>query len=196
MHESFLSSLSSGDQPIPGGGAAAAYAGIVGLALFEKIVRVELRRHQNDSGHILWKDLLARISASAETLYRLRDEDGKSYMRLAQAKASVEKTEEVASALEQAIECPMKIMEQSGSALIYVSTAAKHCKGHLLSDLQAVCELLGAAGRGAYHIARANLRLMADPAVKTDRENMLDSLFSRSREAQNEAEDSILGRIK
>jgi formiminotetrahydrofolate cyclodeaminase len=109
MNDSFISALSNPNQPVPGGGAAAAYAGSVGLALLEKIIRLEMRRHPDGSEPWLWKDLLNQVSALSENLYRLRDEDGKSYLFLAETKASGKTEEEIAAALKQAIECPMKI---------------------------------------------------------------------------------------
>ena len=86
----------------------------------------------------------------------------------------------------------MKIMEQAYEALSCVSQTAKNCKAHLLSDLQVVCELLGAAGGGAYHIIRANLRLTADPILKADYQNRLNNLYDYGAEALKQAQDSIL----
>ena len=192
MHDSFIAALSSPEQPVPGGGAAAAYAGSVGLALLEKIVRLEMRRYPIVSEPSLWGDLLDQVSTLSKILYQLRDEDGKSYMFLAETKASRRKEEEVAAALMQTIECPMKILEQTHKALSCVSVAAEHCKRHLLSDLQVVCEILGAAGQGAYHISIANLRLMTDPISKADYQSRLSKLHDRSCELLKLAQASIL----
>lgn len=192
MNDSFIAALSRPDQPVPGGGAAAAYAGSVGLALLEKIVRLEMRRYPIVSEPSLWEDLLEQVLSLSKILYRLRDEDGKSYMLLVETKASREKEEEVAAALVRTIECPMKILEQTHKALSCVSVAAEHCKRHLLSDLQVVCELLAAAGHGAYHICIANLRLMTDPISKADYQSRLTRLHDRSRELINLAKASIL----
>jgi len=176
MHNSFLSDLSNPEQPIPGGGAVAAYTGAVGLALLEKIVRIEMQRSQSVSSDHSWEVLLDQISVLSKNLYRLRDEDGKSYVRLAEVKASGRGEAEISAALQQAIDCPMKIMEQVDNALSCVSQASEHCKKHLLSDLQVVSEILAAAGRGAHHIAQANLLLMADPVLKADYQKKLAGL--------------------
>jgi formiminotetrahydrofolate cyclodeaminase len=192
MNDSFIAALSSPDQPIPGGGAAAAYAGSIGLALLEKIVRLEMRRGPMISESSFWKDLLEQVSSLSKIFFRLCDEDGKSYMLLAETKASRKKESEVAAALVQTIECPMKILEQTHTALSHVSLVAEHCKRHLLSDLQVVCELLGAAGHGAYHICIANLRLMTDPISKADYQSRIARLHDRSRELINLAKASIL----
>lgn len=194
MEDSFLSDLSNPDQPIPGGGAAAAYTGIVGLALLEKIVGIEMRRRPGVSEDYSWEKLSDQISALGQELYRLRDEDGKSYMRLAKAEASGKGEAEFSAALQQAIDCPVKIMEQAHSALGCVLQASEYCKKHLLSDLQVVAEFLGAAGRGAEHIARANLSLMADPILKADYQSRLFGLSDDRRKALKLLKTLILNR--
>ena len=188
MHDFFIAALSNPNQPVPGGGSAAAYAGSVGLALLEKIVRLEMRRYPDASEPSLWKDLLKQVSALSESLYRLRDEDGKSYLFLAETKALGKTEKEIAAALKQAIECPIKILEQVHKALRCVSVAAEQCKRHLLSDLQVICELLGAAGRGAYYISIANLRSITDPVSKADYQIKLTKLHDRTCELIEEAE--------
>jgi len=193
MHDSFLSDLSNPERPVPGGGAAAAHAGAVALALLEKIIRVEMGRHQSISERSLWEELLDQISSLSKSLYRLRDEDGMSYMRLAETKTSGKKEAVILAALKEAIDCPMKIMEETHKALGHVAQTAQHCKKHLLSDLLVVCEVLGGANRGAGHIAQANLRLMADPIVKADYQNRLAGLDACGCEALKGAEASILG---
>ena len=121
MNDSFIAALSRPEQPVPGGGAAAAYAGSVGLALLEKIVRLEMRRYPIVSEPSLWEDLLEQVLSLSKILYRLRDEDGKSYMLLVETKASREKEEEVAAALVRTIECPMKILD----CLLYTSPSPR-----------------------------------------------------------------------
>jgi formiminotetrahydrofolate cyclodeaminase len=193
MHDSFIKALSNPNRPVPGGGAASAYAGSVGLALFEKIIRLEMRRHPDSSKSLFWKDLLDQVSALSKSLHRLRDEDGERYVFFSETKALGKTEKEIAVALQQAIDCPMEILEQTHNALHCISVAAEQCKRHLLSDLQVVCELLGAAGRGAYHICMANLRPMADPVSKSDYQRRITRLHARSRELIHQAEASILG---
>jgi formiminotetrahydrofolate cyclodeaminase len=192
MHHSFITALSNPNQPVPGGGAAAAYAGSVGLALLEKIVRLEMRRYPDSSEPRFWEDVLNQVSALSESLDRLRDEDGNSYLFLAQTKATGKTEKEIAAALKQAIECPIKILEQAHKGLSCVSVVAEHCKRHLFSDLQVVCELLGAAGRGAYHISMANLRSITDPVSKADYQSRLTQLRDQTFKLIKRLEASIL----
>ncbi len=194
MHDSFIAALSNPNQPVPGGGSAAAYAGSIGLALLEKIVRLEMRRYPGGSESLFWENLLKQVSSVSERLYQLRDEDGKSYLFLAETKALGKTEKEIAAALKQAIECPIKILEQAHKGLSSVSVVAEQCKRHLFSDLQVVCELLGAAGRGAYYISMANLRSITDPVSKADYQSRLIQLHDRTFKLIERMEASILGK--
>jgi formiminotetrahydrofolate cyclodeaminase len=196
MHNTFMAGLSSPELPVPGGGAAAAYAGSVGLALLKKIIRLEKRRHHGASEASPWKALLDKVSVVDKSLYRLRDEDGKNYMRLAEAKGSGKGEAEVALALKEAIDCPMKMLVLAQKALGYVSQAAERCKEHLLPDLSVICELLGATICSADRIIQANLQHIADPITKADYQNRRNRCYDFGCQALKLAEASILQRKK
>jgi len=180
MVDSFIDTLAE-PKPVPGGGAAAAHGGCVGLALLEKIVTVELQRSR-DSSASEWKNLLQKVQKSSSTLLHLRDEDGRTYMRFAQAKTfGIGKTE-VLEALQQAIECPIRIMEEANEAYHFVARAGMYCKAYLIADLLVVCELLRAAISGAHSIAQANLMLMETSPQRREYQERLEQLLSGSRE--------------
>jgi formiminotetrahydrofolate cyclodeaminase len=160
MESAFLQALARA-RPDPGGGAAAAHGAALGLALLEKVVKLEQRRlgAKNSSG-FPWDGLLERVRTVAGALERLQDEDVQAYFHLTQARRSGDPVKLV-TALEEALGCPLRIMQQAQEALALISQGGGRCQTHLLSDLLVACELLGAALRGAHHIARANLVLMS-----------------------------------
>ena len=180
MVDSFIDALAK-PKPVPGGGAAAAHGACVGLALLAKIVQVELHRSR-DSSEAEWKNLLQEVKKSSSTLLQLRDEDGRVYVLFVQAKTLGKDKTEVLEALQQAIECPTRIMEEANEAFSFVATAGMHCKGHLLSDLFVVCELLRATISGAHRIARANLTLMEASPKRSEYLARLEKLLSDSME--------------
>jgi formiminotetrahydrofolate cyclodeaminase len=194
MSDSFLEALAR-PEPVPGGGGAAAHGACVGLALLEKIVLVELRRSDIPS-ESRWQNLLEEVRRSSSTLLQLRDEDGEAYVRFAQAKTFGKSADEILEPLKQAIECPIKIMEEAHKGLRLVARAAKHCKGHLLADLLVVCELLQAAIHGTYGIAQANLGVMRDPALLSRYQNKLNQVQVESRELFRSVERDIVERAK
>ena len=194
MAEPFLEALAK-PQPVPGGGAAAAYGASVGLALLEKIVRLELlRKPMVSEMQPIWEELLEQVCGLATTLVRLRIEDGKAYMRFVEARDSGKKEEGLISALGQAVESPLKIMETASEGLGCASQTGKHCKKHLLSDLLVVCELLRAASRGASRIAQANLLVMADASLKGEYQSRLHRLRDRCHDSFQHVESAILAR--
>ena len=194
MSDSFLEALAV-PKPIPGGGGAAAHGACVGLALLEKIVLVELRRQQTTS-ESPWLSLLEEVKKSSATIRQLRDEDGIAYMRLAKTKTFGSSDAETLTALREATESPIKIMEEAKTALELAARAGKHCKGHLLSDLLVVCELLRAAIDGGGHIAEANLDMMKDPFLRSHYQKKLNQVQSESGEQFRSVEEDILARAK
>jgi formiminotetrahydrofolate cyclodeaminase len=159
MDSAFLKALAQG-RPDPGGGAAAAHSAALGLALLEKVCQLENRRRrpEGESG-FPWGDLLARVRLVAAALLRLQAEDVEAYFQLTRARSQGGPME-MAAALDEAVACPLRIMQQAQEGLALLGHGGAGCALHLLSDLLVACELLGAAFRGAHHIARANLPLM------------------------------------
>jgi len=192
MVDSFIEALAR-PNPVPGGGAAAAHGACVGLALLEKIVQVELNR-SCDSSEAEWKNLLQEVRKSSSTLLKLRDEDGRAYVRFAQAKTLGKGKTEVLGALQQAIDCPTNIMEEADEAFSLVARAGMHCKGHLLSDLLVVCELLRATISGAHRIAQANLSLMEESPKRSEYLARLEQLLSDSMELYESVVSALVQR--
>jgi formiminotetrahydrofolate cyclodeaminase len=159
MDSAFLKALGQA-RPDPGGGAAAAHSAALGLALLEKVVQLEHRR-QSPEGELgsFWSDLLAQVRLVAAGLLRLQAEDVEAYFQLTRARTQ-DDPNALATALDEAVACPLRIMQQAQEGLCLICRGGARCRPHLISDLLVACELLGAAFRGAHHIARANLSLM------------------------------------
>ena len=193
--EPFLLALER-STPVPGGGSAAAYAASVGLALLEKIVRLESERSGRAPEERLdWEALLGRVRRLAEIFRRLRDEDSDAYVRLAEARRSKDE-QAIHGAWEQAIACPMAIMEEAHEALLLAREAGERCKGNLVADVLVVLQLLRAGCRGAYHIASANLGMGATlPAWKGELTTPAE-LCTRAENLFVAAERAILARVR
>jgi formiminotetrahydrofolate cyclodeaminase len=159
MDSAFLQALSQA-RPDPGGGAAAAHSAALGLALLLKVVQLEHQRQTpEETAGFPWHDLLSRVSLVAAALQRLQAEDVEAYCLLSRARTQND-PDKMAAALEEAVACPLRIMQQAQEGLALVAQGGAGCAQHLVADLLVACELLSAAFRGAHHIARANLPLM------------------------------------
>jgi methenyltetrahydrofolate cyclohydrolase len=152
-------------RPNPGGGAAAAYGANLGLALLEKVVRLEGQRRPKPAGAAgrTWGEALAQLRRLAGCLEKLRGEDVQAYFNLTSARTSGDAAL-LTAAVREAVDCPRRIMEQTSRSLELLAWAGERCQKHLVSDLLVAGEFLGAALRGAYHIAGANLPLVTGKA--------------------------------
>jgi len=160
MSGSFLTKLAQG-RPDPGGGAAAAYSAGVGLALLIKVIRLEKSRPQNYAlPPKFWFDSLAEARRLDRIFTGLRQADVEAYLTMAQALSISQRGLKLKRAVEEALRCPLQIMEETLSALNQVAVVGEHCQRHLLSDLLVATEILGGALQGAHHIALANLPLV------------------------------------
>jgi formiminotetrahydrofolate cyclodeaminase len=159
MDSAFLQALAQA-RPDPGGGAAAAHSAALALALLAKVVQLEHRRQTPENNpEFPLDDLLAQVRQVAAALQRLQAEDVAAYSQLVRARTQGDPYK-LAAALDEAVACPLRIMQQAQEGLALMAQGGAGCAPHLVADLLVACELLGAAFRGAHHIARANLPLM------------------------------------
>jgi formiminotetrahydrofolate cyclodeaminase len=193
MPPSFLEQLSQ-PRPDPGGGAAAAYGGMVALALLAKVAQLEAQRPSNQGHRQVWEEKLEQIRQLAADLDCLREEDVRAYAQMAQVRASGSRGREWQDAIEYALQVPREIMGRAEEALIHVAWVGARCQKHLVSDLQVAREFLMATLQGAFCIARANLPLVAEEARRQEFSRQLAEAESRGRQAFREAGATLAAR--
>jgi len=193
MTPSFLEQLSQ-PRPDPGGGAAAAYGGMLALALVAKVAQLEAQRPANQGNRQVWEEKLGEIKLLSGDLERLREEDVRAYSQIAQVRASGSRGPEWQEAVEYALKVPQEIMARAREALALLAWAGARCRRHLVSDLQVGREFLGATLQGAYHIARANLPLVADASRQLELSQSLSQDETLGRQAFLEAGEILAGR--
>lgn len=194
MDSFFLEALAKG-RPDPGGGAAAAHSAALGLALLSKVVQLEHRR-RTPAGEpgFSWSDLLPRVRVVAAALLRLQAEDVQAYSQLARARIQGD-LDKMAAALDAAISCPLRIMQQAQEGLVLLAQIGAGCALHLVADLQVACELLGGAFRGAHHIARANLPLMRQDSRRDVWDQDLSHTLNTLEAEFQQVQAGLLGRL-
>lgn len=164
MEGSFLEQLAQ-PRPDPGGGAAAAYACAVGVALLDKVIRLETRRKSEQLAQY-WNDARAEVGRISTILNELREKDSVAYLKLAERRASPTVGDDAESAIAEAVACPRETIETALLAFECLSRVGSNlCKFHLVSDLQVACELMAASITGSYHIASANLCLFRNEST-------------------------------
>jgi formiminotetrahydrofolate cyclodeaminase len=167
---------------------------MLALALLEKVMQLEAQRPSNQGDRQVWEKKLGQIRQLTADLDRLREEDVRAYAQMAQVRATGSQGPEWQEAVEYALAVPREIMDRAREALALVAWAGARCGKHLVSDLQVAREFLGAALQGAYHIARANLPLVADDARLQDFSRKLDQAAQKGRQVFVEAGEVLAGR--
>jgi formiminotetrahydrofolate cyclodeaminase len=165
--DSFIEELSQ-PKPSPGGGAACAHGALLALGLVEKIARLELQRLSSGIRSVPARSL-SDVQDLKAIFLSLRQEDSRAYLALAETKASAADNSLLAEALEQAIECPVLMMKNGIRVLGLICRIGALCKRHLVSDLQVACECGLAVVRGASRIGVANILIMKDPVLRSNK---------------------------
>jgi formiminotetrahydrofolate cyclodeaminase len=161
--------------PNPGGGSAAAHGALVGTALLEKVVRIEMARNREDQqSRSLWPHLLEEAQEVTAELLLLREQDEQAYARLAEARKVT--PGDLAQAIDEAVRVPEQIMRSATRGVGATRRAGEGCARHLIADLMVSCELLAAAVEGCYHIAHANIRLMGPGPARVSVSARLDAM--------------------
>ena len=186
METSFLEQLSQ-PRPDPGGGAAAAYGGMLALALVAKVVQLEALRPANQGERQVWAEKFEQVQQLAADLDRLREEDVKAYAQMVEVRATGSRGPEWKEAVEYALKVPREIMDRAREALILLAWAGARCRKHLVSDLQVALEFLQAVLQGAHHIATANLPLVAEEGRRQAFSRQLVEAEESGRQAYREA---------
>jgi formiminotetrahydrofolate cyclodeaminase len=193
-HDNFLTRLAQ-PGPDPGGGSASAFGAMIGLAILEKVCRVEKARADTQDNRY-WEEILPQVRRFTAAAADLVDEDSRSYDRLSRARNAETAADELRDAVLAAVACPQSIMELATEALDDARRVACRCKRHLVPDVQVACEFLGAALNGAHAIAVANLVLVPDEEQRASIASGLRETLSGGREALLGATIALKERIQ
>jgi methenyltetrahydrofolate cyclohydrolase len=173
MSSAFLEQLAA-PHPFPGGGSAASHVGALALALVEKVVRLEMKRSEEDTETTaIWSGRLARVANLTEKFQFLCQEDGRVYAQMSNIRRHASEADVISEAVREASMVPLQMMRAAAHGLSLISESSTECKTYLVPDLQVSCELLLAVARGAETIAAANVILMESAANRTELRTLL-----------------------
>ena len=151
--ERFLERLSS-DEPVPGGGSAAALAGSLGCALGAMACRITLKRRTLSTGgraHLTRS--LQELDQLVAKMERLIKDDARAYGSLVRA---FKLQRRVGAARMAAIRAPVRICEAAADAHEIITGLEPFASTLLRSDLRAGRALLRGAFQAAEMTARIN----------------------------------------
>ena len=180
-----LDAFASND-PVPGGGSAAALAGALGVSLLVMAASLSKSRTGAPEEATDLAEAAARLRPLRDRLVERIDADSSAYRSVMAAlklpKASeheqARRNEALQSALTEATNVPLDVMRAGQQALAGGLIVARNAYRVAASDVAMGIELLGASVRGAALSIDGNLSSMTDgkygDRVRTEREQLSD----------------------
>lgn len=171
----------SSTAPAPGGGAAAALAGALGVSLLLMAAGIRSSRPNESAGSAELADASDRLRSLRPAMESLADRDAEAYTSVIAAlrmpaDAGERRRVALESAMRAATEVPLDIMRASRRALHEAPVVAAHSIRSTHGDVGVAIELLRAAVRSAGITIDANLASLKDAeyasAVKTERQRL------------------------
>lgn len=183
----FTTALAS-EQPVPGGGAAAAIAAALGASLTAMVVRLSIDRPRF-AGHALLHALTLEASDAARAHFlELADADVAAYAAYRAARALPKATDAEVEAREAATrdaarlaaKVPLDVVKACHSQIELVDRVCGRSNPFVASDLEVAAYLLDSAARSAAANVRVNLAATGDEgwagAVSAELEQRLQQI--------------------
>jgi len=166
-----LDAFASND-PIPGGGSAAALTGAVGISLLIMVAGLPKTRTGAPEEAADLSQASARLRPMRESLEQLIDRDAAAYQGVVAAyrlpklsnEEQTRRAQAIADAMRAATETPLDTMRLCQQALEGAAIVAVNGLGSASSDVAVAIELLLTAAKGAAMNVDANLPAMKDRA--------------------------------
>jgi formiminotetrahydrofolate cyclodeaminase len=158
------------NQPVPGGGSAAALAGAVGASLFIMVAGLPKTRHGTHEEREALTAAAGRLRPLRDELASLIDRDSEAYTSVITAYRLPKSTEPeqaarhdaIATAMRSATEAPLATMRACERVMREVETISTGGAPSAASDVAVAIELLKTAARGAALNVDTNLATLND----------------------------------
>ena len=158
------------NQPVPGGGSAAALAAAVGTSLFIMVAGLPKTRHGTDEERAALTEAAARLRPLRDELSSLIDRDSAAYTSVINAyrlpkSTDAEKTARgnaIDQAMRAATDAPLATMRACERVMREAEAIATSGAASAASDVAVGIELLKTAARGAGLNADTNLAAVKD----------------------------------
>jgi formiminotetrahydrofolate cyclodeaminase len=187
----FIDMLSS-SAPVPGGGGACAYVGVLGMALGSMVANLTLGKKKYENVQDDIKNILSKANDIQKALLNLVEEDAEVFAPLSKAYGLPKKTEEerlykdkkMETCLKLACSVPIKIMEKAVSAIALHEELAEKGTQIALSDIGVGVLFCKSTLMGASLNVFINTKLMKDRTyaekINADVEKMSQEIGKRA----------------
>lgn len=179
----FASQLAA-KQSVPGGGAAAAYAGVLAAALASMVGNFTTGKQRYAAHEADIQRLLAESERARVRLLQLVDEDARAFQPLAEAyaipKEDPARAAMLETATEGALEAPLEMMRQTAAVVDILEELQAKGSRLLLSDVGCGAALAAAALRAAALNVFVNTKTLQDRACADAANAEADALLANA----------------
>lgn len=199
----FCEALAS-EQPVPGGGAAAAVSAALAASLTAMVVRLSLDRPKYADFGDLHAQALAASDAARSRFLQLADEDATAYAAYRAARSMPRETEAEKESREAATrdaariatKVPLELVKACQAQVELVDRCAGRTNLYVASDLEVAALLLDSAARAAAANVRVNLPSIGDEgyasAVTAEVDQRLQQVQSTADRARERVAKGVL----
>jgi formiminotetrahydrofolate cyclodeaminase len=201
----FAEALAS-EQPVPGGGAAAALAASLAASLTAMVVRLSLDRPKYAEFADLHEEAVAASDAARLRLLELADADATAYAAYRAARSLPRETEAeqearaaaTRHAAREATVVPLEVVKVCHAQVELVDRVAGRTNLYVAADLEVAALLLDSGARSAAANVRANLGSIGDEgfagAVTAELDQRLQQIQSTADRARERVAKGVLRR--
>ena len=194
----FAEALAS-EQPVPGGGAAAAVSAALGASLTSMVVRLSLDRPKYAEHAALHAEALAASDAARIRFLELADADAAAYAAYRAARTMSHQTEAeeearaaaTRDAARGAAAVPLDVVKACNAQVDLVERLAGRTNLYVASDLEVAALLLDGAARSAASNVRVNLGSTGDAGYASAVTAELDQRLQQIQSAADRARERV-----
>jgi glutamate formiminotransferase/formiminotetrahydrofolate cyclodeaminase len=185
-------------RPVPGGGSASAYAGVLGAALATMVARIASKKEPG-----IHDEFIAEAESIRAELLRLVDDDSAAFARVAAAmklprstdEDKQSRTEQLQVALLGAAKVPLEIARAGRRLLEACEKAAAWAPPIAASDIGVAALMAEAAARGAALNVMINLASLTNAAHVKELSEDLDRALEGTEDGRKRVLDAVESRI-
>lgn len=194
----FLEALAS-EQPVPGGGAAAAVSAALAASLTAMVVRLSLDRPKYAEFSELHAEALAASDAAHVRFLQLADADASAYAAYRAARSMPRETDAEIDAREAATrdaargatKVPLEVVKACHAQVEMVDRVAGRTNLYVASDLEVAALLLDSGARAAAANVRVNLPSIGDDGYASAVTAELDQRLQQIQSSADRARERV-----
>ncbi|MGB2705539.1 MAG: cyclodeaminase/cyclohydrolase family protein [Candidatus Omnitrophota bacterium] len=175
----YLKELAS-NNPVPGGGSAAALAGATAAALLSKVVNFTVGKEKYKAVEKEMADILARSEALRENFTQLASEDAVVYKKLSDAfklpkDKGERRTNKIQDALKAALAVPLEVCNKALEAIKFCLPVVEKGNANLITDTFIAGIMFNSAFHAAVLNVEINLKSIKDAKIASETRKIVES---------------------